>query len=550
MAQPNIAQPPAFEFDQPHKFEAWFTRFERYLNVSRIANESDVMKRDTLMYCMGEKAEDILRTFALTAEQKKKYKDVSDGFTEYFANRCNIVFERAKFNSRVQGQNESVEDFINSLYMMAQHLQYGELRDELIRDRIIIGIKDKKLSEKLQMQSKLDLSSTVLQCRQSSLVKQQQLSLHAPAHTDDGSPGIQVMQCSQTSLPSSSQRDENAVHSVGNDVQYPGYEVFAMNRQRSYGGGGRGKYFQCGRCGKHHKSMNFCEALKPGDDNKCWKCDKPGHYAKYCRSKRNNNHSSTSRGRGNNPNGYLSNNGWYVKVKVNNALIDFKVDTGSCATILSAEKAKLNNFVIEPCSQKFSIADGSTVNATGQMSCSLTFNNQTISSNVIIFDEVECPLLGLPDILALNLLSTNSITAVNKPTIEECYPTLFQPLGKLREKYKITLQNDAEPYALSQPRPIPIALLDKVENELNRMQELAVISPVTEPTDFCAPMVIVPKPNSDEIRICSDYTHINRWVRRENYPLPDVDYLLAKIGKARVFFIFGFKFRLVANGIR
>ena len=62
-----------------------------------------------------------------------------------------------------------------------------------------------------------------------------------------------------------------------------------------------------------------------------------------------------------------------------------------------------------------------------------------------------------------------------------------------------------------------------------------MISPVTEPTDFCAPMVIVPKPNSDEIRICSDYTHINRWVRRENYPLPDVDYLLAKIGKARVF---------------
>ena len=195
---------------------------------------------------MGEQAEDILITFGLTDAQKKKYKDVSDGFTAYFANRCNLVFERAKFNTRVQGQNESVEDFNNSLYVMAQHLQYGELKDELIRDRIIIGIKDKKLSEKLQMQSKLDLSSTVSQCRQSSLVKQQQTSLHASMHTADSSPGIQVMQLAQTSQPCSSQRDENTVYSVGNDVQHPEYEVYAMNRHRSYGGGGRGKYFQCG----------------------------------------------------------------------------------------------------------------------------------------------------------------------------------------------------------------------------------------------------------------------------------------------------------------
>ena len=43
-----------------------------------------------------------------------------------------------------------------------------------MRDRIVVGLKDKKLSEKLQLNSKLSLEKAVTQARQSEAVKKQQ----------------------------------------------------------------------------------------------------------------------------------------------------------------------------------------------------------------------------------------------------------------------------------------------------------------------------------------------------------------------------------------
>ena len=40
--------------------------------------------------------------------------------------------------------------FITDLFNLAEHCNFGVLREELIRDRIVVGIRDKALSEKLQ----------------------------------------------------------------------------------------------------------------------------------------------------------------------------------------------------------------------------------------------------------------------------------------------------------------------------------------------------------------------------------------------------------------
>ena len=74
----------------------------------------------------------------------------------------------------------------------------------------------------------------------------------------------------------------------------------------------------------------------------------------------------------------------------------------------------------------------------------------------------------------------------------------------------------------------------KVEDELKSLQEKDIIRPVTTPTDWCAPIVAVPKP-SGKIRLCVDYTKLNESVRRENFPLPTTDELLAQLDGATVF---------------
>ena len=66
------------------------------------------------------------------------------------------------------------------------------------------------------------------------------------------------------------------------------------------------------------------------------------------------------------------------------------------------------------------------------------------------------------------------------------------------------------------------------------MEKLGVISKVLEPTQWCAPMVVVPKANG-KIRICVDLTQLNKSVRRERHPLPAVEQSLAQLAGAQVF---------------
>ena len=62
----------------------------------------------------------------------------------------------------------------------------------------------------------------------------------------------------------------------------------------------------------------------------------------------------------------------------------------------------------------------------------------------------------------------------------------------MKGDYKIKLNKDAKLFALYTPRRIPIPLLPKVKEELQRMEKLGVISRISEPTDWCAGIVVVP----------------------------------------------------------
>ena len=57
--------------------------------------------------------------------------------------------------------------FITALYTLSEHCNYSSLREEMIRDRIVVGIRNAQLLEKLQLDSQLTLATAVVQVRQS-----------------------------------------------------------------------------------------------------------------------------------------------------------------------------------------------------------------------------------------------------------------------------------------------------------------------------------------------------------------------------------------------
>ena len=88
--------------------------------------------------------------------------------------RRNVIFERARFNRCTQQQGESAEDYITVLHQLVDTSEYGDIKQEMIHDRVVVCIRDKSLSERLQMESDLTLEKAKKLIRQSEAVQQQQ----------------------------------------------------------------------------------------------------------------------------------------------------------------------------------------------------------------------------------------------------------------------------------------------------------------------------------------------------------------------------------------
>ena len=211
---------------------------------------------------MGSKSDDILATFGLTTENSKKYDVVKDKFDGYFVKRRNIIFERAKFHRRKQESGEAVDSFITDLYGLAEHGQFGLLHGEMIRDRIVVGLADQKLSEKLQLDADLTLEKAINTVRQSESVRSQQSIVRGQEDANQPAKVDRVHKSKpekslRTSLNPQGKTYKQSVgqNDVSNDV--------------------------CKRCGKSpaHKRTQC-----PAKDAYCRKCRKKGHFQAVCLS--------------------------------------------------------------------------------------------------------------------------------------------------------------------------------------------------------------------------------------------------------------------------
>ena len=115
------------------------------------------------------------------------------------------------------------------------------------------------------------------------------------------------------------------------------------------------------------------------------------------------------------------------------------------------------------------------------------------------------------------------------------YSSIFtEELGCLKGmEVKLNVDPNATP-KFFKPRPVPLALREKVERELEKLQSMGIISPV-QFSKWAAPIVPVVK-QSGEVRICGDYKiTVNRASTADSYPLPRVDELLANLAGGQYF---------------
>lgn len=178
MAQQFSVDPPsAFDFHTPSGWTKWSRRFDRFRIASGLTSKSEEEQVNMLIYTMGEKADDVFSSFKLTDSNSKSYKHVLEKFTAHFIPKVNVIYERSRFNMRVQEQGENVEEFVTALHKLAENCDFGKfgdgMQDELIRDRLVVGLLDKKLNQKLQLEDNLTLQRAIQVARQSEDIKNQ-----------------------------------------------------------------------------------------------------------------------------------------------------------------------------------------------------------------------------------------------------------------------------------------------------------------------------------------------------------------------------------------
>jgi len=129
-------------FSKPDEWPKWKRRFEQYRMASGLSTKDDEIQASTLLYCLGADADDVLTTTRISDESRKKYTKVLEKFDKFFQVRHNVIFERARFKRRNQQPGETAKDYITALHQLAKGCEYGNMTEELIRDRLVVGITD------------------------------------------------------------------------------------------------------------------------------------------------------------------------------------------------------------------------------------------------------------------------------------------------------------------------------------------------------------------------------------------------------------------------
>lgn len=127
--------------------------------------------------------------------------------------------------------------------------------------------------------------------------------------------------------------------------------------------------------------------------------------------------------------------------------------------------------------------------------------------DIYVVKRLHQQILGRPAIEALGMVvRARAISTLLNPRTD--FPQLFKGLRKVNI---LTLSNFSQMPSQCIVRRVAIPLMQPVKEELERLERLGVIARVEQPTDWCARMVVVPKPGG-KVCICVDLTKLNESV--------------------------------------
>ena len=534
----QAAKPPILDIttDRGETFRLWKGRWDAFFLLSGLNKHDANTQYAALITCLSDETLKVVTNLSLAPADKQNVEKIIEALSVHAQGQLNVIIERRAYNLRVQHENETFDDFLTDLRELAKtcdFCQHGDCMNQRLRDSIVVGIKEGDTTEKLlEKSSTLTLDKTIDVCR-----------------------ADEAARYNRTVLKGDTECSANAVKRNHHKPN--------VNKKQT-----QDTAQKCGRCGYNQHDKRAC----PAKNKKCTVCSKIGHFAAVCfsKSKQQNkppsHQNKQSKGLCSIIANTVSQRSPTVTVSTSSvngsAKIKATPDTGADITaaginFLTAIGEHVNN-LLPPLDQPKS-ADGTTMNTMGRIKVTFQLGEKSICDEVHIISGIKGCLLSWQTCINLALIHPDYPKQIdcepiphdqphnmsqsnrpkpkprlslikNKPTTETVtreqliqeYSDVFTKEVHVMpgEIFKIRLTEQAVPFNVTAPRRLPFAYREALKRELDSLVQQGIITPVTYPTDWCAPIVVTPKKNSEDIRLCVDLTKLNKFVKRERYTSP------------------------------
>ena len=228
-----------------------------------------------------------------------------------------------------------------------------------------------------------------------------------------------------------------------------------------------------------------------------------------------------------------------VTVSVEGKPLRMEIDTGSAVSVIS--EADFSEFQgsckVNKTGTMLKTYTGELISPIGVTEVKVQHNRQNRTLRLYVVQNGGVPLLGrewLHD-LKLDWKDIKSVTLTQLDDILKAHKAVFSDtLGTMKDiKAKLHVKENATP-VFRKARPIPYALQDKVNADIDRLVDMGVLSPV-EYSEWATPIVPVVK-KDHTVRICGDFkTTVNPVLEVDIYPQPRREDLFASLAGGQKF---------------
>ena len=166
-------------------WKVWKQMWSNYIIITKLGTQPPEYKVALFLHCIGLDALKIFNGFQFdNPKDRSDLNKIIEKFDQYTTGELNEKFERYNFNSRNQEENESIDAYITAPRTLAKNYFCDCMHDSILRDRIVLGIRDKHTRKRLLQERKLDLKKCIDICRSTEATNSQLRTISASQSED------------------------------------------------------------------------------------------------------------------------------------------------------------------------------------------------------------------------------------------------------------------------------------------------------------------------------------------------------------------------------